>query len=112
MFESQGQGLVSNISQNAPAEGFYPTMMLGNTWFQLQVPQGTGEVKPQAPIMPYVSPEDILYFGQMFNPTTSPTSILGGSNTGQQVTSGQQVYQDTTGTNRVAQGTILSNNVG
>lgn len=104
MFEDPSSGMVSNVAQNAPSEAFYPTSMLGNTWFQLQIAQGTGEVKPNPPIMPYVSPEDILYFGSMMNPLTNPNQVLSGSNTGQQVISGTITSSDATQTPRFSMG--------
>lgn len=103
MFEDLGENEVSTEAQNAPNLAFYATPILGNTWFSLQVP-GKSEVKTGVPVMPYTSPEAILYFSQMMNPLTSPTSVLSGSNTGQQVISGQITQQDSTGTSRYQSG--------
>lgn len=107
MFEDLPDNTVSVEAQNAPNLAFYATPILGNTWFNLQVP-GKEEVKSGAPTMPYVSPESILYFSQMMNPLSAAFNLTGGSNNGQTVIGGQITQQDATNTARVAQGTFLS----
>jgi len=103
MFEDLPDNTVSIEAQNAPNLAFYATPILGNTWFSIQTP-GKSEVKTGPPQIPYTSPESALYFSQMMNPLTQPQSVLSGSNTGQQVISGQITSQDSTGTSRVQQG--------
>lgn len=107
MFEDMPDNTVSIEAQNAPNLAFYATPILGNTWFNIQTP-GKSEVKQGPPQIPYTSPESILYFSAMMNPLTQPTSVLSGTNTGQNVIGGQITQQDATGTSRYAQGTQLS----
>lgn len=104
MFEDLSQNEVSVEAQNAPNLAFYATPILGNTWFNLQTPPSRSEVKPAPPSIPYTSPESILYFSAMMNPLSSPYTVLGGSNTGQQVISGQITQKDSTSTSRYQSG--------
>lgn len=103
MFQDLGDNEISTEAQNAPNMAFYATPVLGNVWFSMMSP-GKGEVKSGVPILPYVSAESELYFSQMMNPLSSPYTVLGGSNTGQQVIGGQITSQDATGTSRFQQG--------
>lgn len=104
MFEEMTQNQVSIEAQNAPNLSFYATPMLGNTQFTIQTPLSRSVVKPAPPSIPYTSPESILYFSAMMNPLQAPQSVIAGSNTGQQVISGQTTQQDSTGTSRFQQG--------
>lgn len=112
MFDDSGSdNSQSNEAQNAPMLSFYATPALGNTWFNMMV-SGKSEVKTGFPQMPYIAPEAELYFSSMMNPLTAPTSVLSGASVSQQTNAGQTLQQDTTGTPRVIQGTILNQNVG
>lgn len=104
MFEDLNQNEVSVEAQNAPNLAFYATPILGNTWFNIQAPPNKGEVKMGPPSIPYTSPEAILYFSAMMNPLSAPQTVLSGSNTGQQVISGQITQQDSTQTSRYQSG--------
>lgn len=112
MFDGMNSPFISTEAQNAPGLAFTATPILGNVEFNIQAPPTRGEVEPGFPSFPYLSIESMLFFQAMTSTNIAPYNILGGSNTGQQVISGQTTLQDTTGTSRVAQGTQLSQGVG
>lgn len=94
----------SVVSQNDPALGYIPTAIMGNVNFQISVPPTKGEVQTGYPQVGYVSLEAEIFFTTMSNPMSSPYTTYGGSNTGQQVISGQYTQADSTGTTRLQQG--------
>ena len=103
MFPGMPDNMVTAEAQNAPNLAFYATPVLGNIEFNMQVP-GKNEVKQGPPQLPYISAESILFFSAMMNPMSSPYTVYGGSNTGQQVISGQITSQDATNTSRYQMG--------
>jgi hypothetical protein len=78
--------------------------IFGNGSFVVQ-PASPGEVQAGFPSIPYSPIEAYIYQQNASNPTTTPVSIVGGSNTGQQVISSTQTVNDSTGTPRVLTGT-------
>ena len=56
------------------------------------------------PVVPYVSLEAVFMVQMMSNPMSAPYTTYGGSNTGQQVVSGQVTMQDQNGVSRYQQG--------
>jgi hypothetical protein len=106
MYPSDNQfqsDMYSNIPNMALMFTMYTTMF-GNGSFVITPPQ-PGQVTDDFPSVPYLSLEAVLYSQQSSNPQITPTSIVGGSNTGQQVVSGNQTMNDITGTPRVLTGT-------
>lgn len=75
----------------------------GNGSFEI-VPPSKGEVGQGFPTVPYLSIEALFFQQQQSNPQSAPINTLGGSNTGQQVMSGQYTMQDSTQTNRYQMG--------
>jgi hypothetical protein len=108
MFDNIQSNTISDVSQNDPSVAFGANAIMGNTQFQLQAPQSKGTiVQPGMPQIPYVGIEWIFYFTNSSNPNQNPALITSGSNTGEQVTSGQITQSDASGISRVSQGTIL-----
>jgi hypothetical protein len=99
---------VSDESANAPNLAYTATPILGNMNFTISVPPTRSKVANAFPAVDYISIEAAIFFQSLSNPTVNPTNIGSGSNTGQQVVSGQSVTQDATGTSRVLNGTQLS----
>lgn len=95
-----------DASVNAPSAALMYTafsLVFGN--YNLTVTPATpGKVDLGFPYIPYLSLEAVLYSQAAANPMTNPTSIISGSNTGQQVTSGSATQTDSTGTARVLEG--------
>lgn len=75
------------------------TSTFGNGTFVIQPPMPNA-VGDDFPSIPYLSLEALLYEQQASNPMVTPTSIYGGSNTGEQVISATQTVNDSTGTPR------------
>lgn len=75
----------------------------GNGSFVIE-PPAPGEVDKGFPTVPYVSIEALLYQQQASNPLSSPVNTLSGSNTGQQVISGQYTMQDSNRISRYSMG--------
>lgn len=94
----------NTVSQNDPSLGYIPTAIMGNTNFSVQTPPTKGEVQTAFPQIPYVSIQAEIFFNSMANPQSAPYTTMSGSNTGQQVLSGQLTQQDATGTSRYLQG--------
>lgn len=104
MFDDVGSNQISDESQNIPGLAFTATPVLGNVEFTIQAPQGLSKVQPGFPSFDYVSVESLLFFQSLTSTNIAPSAILGGSNTGQQVTSGNQTMVDANGTARFMQG--------
>jgi hypothetical protein len=104
MFNDINSPIISSEAQNAPNLSFTSSPMFGNMEFNIQAPPTNGKVQPGYPSTPYLSIESLLFFQMMANPYTAPYTTMSGSNTGQQVISGQITQQDTTGTSRFMQG--------
>jgi hypothetical protein len=106
----QGSTIGSTSSQaaNAPNLSYTATPVFGNMNFTITAPPTNGKVEQGFPALSYLSIESLIFFQNMSNPNTNPTSILPGSNTGQQVVSGQVTQQDASGTSRYLQGTQQS----
>lgn len=98
--------MYDDSSENLPGismmQGMYTTTF-GNGNFVIK-PPSKGEVGQGFPTVPYLSIEAILYQQQASNPMASPVFLRSGSNTGQQVISGQYTMQDSTQTNRYQMG--------
>lgn len=109
MFEQPTGNNISSESQNAPNLSYTATPVFGNMNFSITAPPTNGKVQEGFPALSYLSIESLIFFQNMSNPNTNPTAILAGSNTGQQVVSGQVTQQDATGTSRYAQGSQQSN---
>lgn len=107
MFDDVGSNQISSEAQNAPNLAFAANPILGNVEFNVQAPQAKGTtVQPGYPTFPYISIESLIFFQNMTNPALDTYQILPGSNTGEQVVSGQITMQDSTGVTRYSQGTI------
>jgi hypothetical protein len=105
MFDS-GNGFQSEVYANIPSMALMFAMtspVFGNTGFVIQ-PASPGIVQDGFPSVPYQPLEAYIYQQQNSAPQISPTMILGGQNTGQQVISSSQVGNDSTGTPRVING--------
>lgn len=101
MFQG-GSSFQNEIYQNIPSMALMFTMytpMFGNGNFIIQ-PASPGEVQDGFPTIPYLPLEALIYQQQSSNPFVSPTTTMGGSNTGQQVISSTQTANDSTGTSR------------
>src|SRR5215469_11181639 len=108
MFDNANSPIISDTMQNDPAVAFGANAIIGNTQFQVVAPQAKGtRVQPGFPAIPYVGIEWLLYFSQSSNPNTNPVFTTSGSNTGEQVTSGQITQSDAAGVSRYSQGTQL-----
>lgn len=77
--------------------------VFGNGSFVVQ-PASPGEVQSGFPSIPYSPLEAYIYQQQATASQQAPTSIVGGSNTGQQVISSTQTANDNTGTPRALTG--------
>lgn len=92
--------------QNIPSSALMLTAFsttFGNMDFLIQ-PASPGEVHAGFDTIPGLSLEALIYQQQASNPMTAPVMIRGGSNTGQQVMSGQYTMQDNTQTSRYQMG--------
>jgi hypothetical protein len=102
-----GSNYQNDLSDNISSMALMYTMVtptFGNESFMInQI--NPGEVQDGFPSVPYLSLEALIYIQQSTSAITSPTSIVGGSNTGQQVIQGSQTTNDSTGTPRVLNGT-------
>lgn len=107
MFGAQnGDSGSGDLYQNVPNMSLMFTMYtptFGNGNFVIQ-PPSPGEIGQGFPTIPYLPLEAMIYQQQASNPSSSPVNTISGSNTGQQVISGQYTIQDTTNTNRFMQG--------
>lgn len=109
MFDDLNSDSISDVSQNDPSVAFGANAITGNTQFQIVAPQSKGmKVQRGFPSVPYVGIEWLIYFSQSSNPNSNPTFIQRGSNTGEQVVSGQITQSDAAGISRVSQGTVLA----
>ena len=109
MFDNINSSTISNVSQNDPSVAFSANAITGNNQFAITAPQAKGtKVQPGFPQIPYVGIEWLIYFAQASNPNSNPVLTTSGSNTGEQVTSGQVTQADANGITRLSQGTILS----
>lgn len=105
MFD-EGNSFQNETYQNAPNMALMFAMIspiFGNGSFLIQ-PASPGEVQAGFSTVPYFPLEAMIYQQQTSMPQQSPTSIVGGSNTGQQVISSSQTANDTTGTPRLLTG--------
>lgn len=107
MFEQPSSGAITS-SQNAPQFGYTSTVVLGNQDFSIVAPQPIGQVQTGFPQLQYISVYDELWFQSVSNPNTNPALTTSGSNTGEQVVTGQTVQTDATGTARVSEGTQIT----
>jgi len=100
-----GGDFENDLFQNIPSAALNFAMMspiFGNGGFVVQ-PASPGVVQSGFPSVPYMPLEAIIY-QQQSNTQVTPTSIVGGSNTGQQVINSTQTANDATGTSRVLNG--------
>ena len=105
MYDEVNSSDIQTETQNAPNLGFTTSSVLGFVGFTISAPQAKGtKVQPGFPQIPYVGEADAFFFAAMSNPQSAPYTTLGGTNTGQQVTSGQITQQDENGTSRYQQG--------
>ena len=105
MFPS-GSSFQNDLYSNIPNMALAFTMMspiFGNGT-SVVTPSSPGEVQSGYPSVPYFSLEAALYNEASSATQSTPTSIVGGSNTGQQVISSSQTANDSTGTPRVLTG--------
>lgn len=105
MFDG-GSNFQNDLYSNIPSMALMFTMytpMFGNGGFVIQ-PASPGEVQDGFPSVPYLPLEALIYQQDNSSPWMAPTAIVGGSNTGQQVISGSQTANDSTGTPRVLTG--------
>lgn len=107
MFEESGNN-ISSESANAPNLSYTATPVFGNMNFTITAPPTNGKVQEGFPQLSYLSIESLIFFQNMSNPNTNPTSVLPGSTTGQQKLSSQITQQDASGTSRYVQGTQQS----
>lgn len=95
-------GAPSDIATNAPSAALAYTAfsaIFGNYNFMV-TPSMPGKIDTGFPSVPYLSLEALLYSQAASNPAVAPTSILSGTNVGQQQTTGQITQSDSTGTTR------------
>lgn len=78
------------------------TSIFGNMNFQI-APSMTGEVSNSFGTVPYVSLESVIY-AQQIQAQTSPTTVLGGQNQGQQNVQGSYTVTDSNGLTRMVMG--------
>lgn len=105
MFEG-GSNFENDLYQNIPSMALQFAMYtptFGNGGFVIQ-PASAGTVQDGFQTIPYLPLEAMIYQQQNSSPQTAPTSIVGGSNTGQQVIQSSQTANDVTGTSRVLNG--------
>lgn len=105
MFDG-GSNFQNDLYQNIPSMAMMFAMYtptFGNGAFVIQ-PASPGTVQDGFPAIPYLPLEAMIYQQQSSNPMTMPTSIVGGSNTGQQVIASAQTTNDSTGTPRALSG--------
>lgn len=101
-----GSNFENDLYSNIPSMALmFATIspVFGNGSFVVQ-PASPGEVQAGFPSIPYSPLEAYIYQAQSSNPQTAPVSIVGGSNTGQQVITSTQTANDATGTSRVLNG--------
>lgn len=106
MYDS-GSSFQNDLYSNIPSMALAFTMLspiFGNGTFVV-TPSSPGEVQAGFPSVPYLPLEAMIYQQQSSISQTEPTSITGGSNTGQQVIQSSQTANDSTGTARVLNGT-------
>lgn len=106
MFDDGHSQFESQITQNVPNASMMMMMYsatFGNMGFTVQ-PATPGNIQGGFPSVPYMSLEALLYNGQMSNPMTAPTNVMGGATAGTQVIRGSQQVVDDTGTPRVVIG--------
>lgn len=97
-----GSSFQNDTYSNVPNMSLMFTMftpIFGSGSFVIQ-PASPGEVQAGFPSIPYLSLEALLYESQSSNPQTAPVNVVGGSNTGQQTVSSNQVGVDNNGTPR------------
>lgn len=102
----EGESDNNETYQNIPNMSLMFTMYtptFGNGNFMIQAPS-KGEIGAGFPTVPYMPLEAMIYQQQASNPNVSPVNTMSGSNTGQQVISGQYTMQDQTQTSRYQQG--------
>lgn len=112
--DNGNSGYQSQTYQNAPNTSLINIMYtttFGNGSFVIQ-PPSPGEIGQGFPSLDYLSLEAILYQQQASNPSTSPVNTVSGSNTGEQLISGQYTMQDDTQTSRYMQGYQSTNQQG
>lgn len=96
----------SETYQNTPNQSLMYTMYtptFGNGSFMIQ-PPSPGEIGQGFPTIPYLPLEAMIYQQQASNPSISPVNTVSGSNTGQQVISGQYTMKDSTQISRYQMG--------
>ena len=96
----------NNTSQNTPNASLAYTAfstVFGNYNFQV-MPATPGKVDLGFPSVPYLSLEALLFSQAASNPAISPTSVMSGTNVGEQSIAGQTTARDSTGTTRVSDG--------
>jgi hypothetical protein len=102
MFDG-GSNFQNDLYQNIPSMALMfaaISPIFGNGSFVIQ-PASPGEVQAGFASVPYTPLEAFIYQQQNSNTQVAPTSITGGSNTGQQVITSTQTANDATGTARV-----------
>lgn len=77
--------------------------VFGNYNFAV-TPPTPGKIGVGFPSVPYLSLEALLFSQAASNPAVSPTSVMSGTNVGEQATTGQSTARDSTGTTRVSDG--------
>lgn len=100
-----------DLSENAPNMSLMLmafSTTFGNMAFQITTPQ-PGDIDDSYPTIPYLSQEAIFYQQMSSNPLSAPQTILGGTNTGQQVIGGQITQVDQNNEARYMQGYQSSN---
>ena len=96
----------NDTAVNAPSAALAYTAFSGvfGNYNLTVTPATPGTVDLGFPFIPYLSLEALLYSQAAANPAVNPTSIMSGSNVGQQVTSGANTQVDSTGTARLLSG--------
>lgn len=106
MFPTPDSQFQSDMYANIPTMALAFTMYtatFGNGSFVIQPPM-PNQVGDDFPSVPYLSLEALLYEQQASNPMSAPFTTLAGANSGQQVVSSTQTFNDATGTPRALSG--------
>lgn len=99
---AEGQAAATLAQNTSGALYQMYTSVFGNMNFQI-APSATGEVSNTFSTVPYVSLESVIY-AQQISAQTSPTTVLGGQNQGQQNIQGSYTIQDSNGLTRMVMG--------
>lgn len=96
----------NNTADNTPSAALAYTAfstVFGNYNFMV-TPATPGKIDTGFPSIPYLSLEALLFSQAASNPAVTPTSVISGTNIGQQSVSGNQTVTDKAGSVRILTG--------